>query len=424
MEAFYSFACSTIGKSHLDHGTVLQDASSFYEDDRCSVIAVSDGHGSENFPRSAQGSKYACAAAIEAVQDFLDRLEPTQLQPDAVRDAAVTQLCKNILLRWNIAVAEDAAQNPFTEEEVAAVKEKYRSAYLAGRRVNHAYGTTLLLAILTQDFFLAIRNGDGECVTMDEHGHFAAPVPANDKNEASFVTSLCDENAIEDFRYFYANQPLPIAVILGSDGVENSYVHQDELFSLYRNICRKAASEGGLIARENVERALPVITARGSGDDVSIACCLNIEKLQRMSPILEQAATQRREQLAAEKARRAAKRRQFQDTAIDPSHIERQMPEQKLSADALSPVKELEPSDTFTPESASELGATAPARAASATLGSPVSAHDFKSMKLPVAQQEGASGIAVAANGTSDVGISALWPQDKAPLQDSHDSDH
>lgn len=303
METFYSFACSAIGKNHLDCGTVLQDASTFYEDGRCSVIAVSDGHGSENFPRSDRGSKFACTAAVDAVREFLDGLEPAQLRPPAARDAAVIQLCKNILLRWNTAVMDDAGQNPFSEEEVAHVKEKYRAAYLAGERVVHAYGATLLLAILTPDFFLAIRNGDGECVAIDGEGELTAPIPGNDKNEASFVTSLCDEDAIEDFRYFY-DETLPTAVMLGSDGVENSYVRLEDLFSLYRNICRKAAHEGGPATKEEVERALSIITARGSGDDVSIACCLDLPRLQTLAPVLDQAAAARQEQLAAEKASR------------------------------------------------------------------------------------------------------------------------
>lgn len=369
METFYSFASSIIGQSHLDKGSPLQDASKVYEDERCSVIVVSDGHGSENFPRSDRGSEFACTVAVEAVREFLAEVEPAQLRTDAVRDATISQLCKNILLRWNNAVLIDATREPFKEEEVVKVKENYRRAYLNGEAVVHAYGATLLLVVLTRNFFLAVRNGDGECVAMDAQGNFTTPVPKNDKNEASFVTSLCDEDAIEDFRYFYTEE-LPAAVMLCSDGVENSYVHLDELFSLYRNVCRKAAHESGPATKEEVVRALPVITARGSGDDVSIACCLNLAQLQELVPVLDQAAAKRREQLSTEKAVRQCR--------------------------ALEPVP--------TEESKVTTGASAPEN----TLGlvSPATADDFISATFPELQREDVSGTTSVAKKTVEVGTS------------------
>ena len=303
MEKYYCFASSLIGKNHLEKGSVLQDASLSYIDADCAIAVVSDGHGSENFPRSDRGSKFACAAAVEATREFISGIDEADLENINRIDACVEQLCKNILLRWNALVEEDAYNNPFSEDEVKKVKDKYRSDYLNGINMVHAYGATIILAVITPKFFLAIRNGDGECVIVNAEGELEAPIPDNEKNEASFVTSLCDEDAIDDFRYYFAKE-IPFAVYMGSDGIENSYVTAEDLFALYRNISLSAINNGGDYTKKEVESALQVITNRGSGDDVSIAGIMNIYALCEIKQILLTASENRKQRIAFEKLER------------------------------------------------------------------------------------------------------------------------
>ena len=226
MEGFFAFSLSQQGKTHVDRGVVCQDYSDTFSDERYAVIAVSDGHGSENFVRSDRGSKYACEAALEAATDFLNSIVVLKQQERSAGDdenprihdftafgelhrvlyandqeEVIVQLCKNILARWNEKVRLDYESSPFSEEEVKNVSEKYRAGYLRGEKPEHAYGATLQLAIMTKHFFLGIRNGDGECVTIDRDGRFHTPIPENDSCEANYTTSLCDSSAIDDFRY-------------------------------------------------------------------------------------------------------------------------------------------------------------------------------------------------------------------------------
>lgn len=329
MEGFFAFSLSQQGKTHVDRGIVCQDYSDTFSDERCAVIAVSDGHGSENFVRSDRGSKYACEAALEAATDFLSSivvLEAKRLSaeedesPRACDVSAfdklhkilcaddteeiVVQLCKNILARWNEKVRRDYESSPFSEEEVKNVSEKYRAGYLRGEKLEHAYGATLQLAILTKHYFLGIRNGDGECITIDRDGRFHTPIPENDSCEANYTTSLCDSSAIDDFRYvliFEDDPAFPLSVFLGSDGVDNSYTSNEELFALYRNIARKALNAGTNEMVEDVTRALEVLTNRGSGDDVSIAGILDMSQLYLVANILENDAELRRKALEDQK---------------------------------------------------------------------------------------------------------------------------
>lgn len=308
MEKYFSFACSQRGQSHVENNTVCQDSSDSFDGEKYTVIVVSDGHGSENFTRSDRGSKYACQAAIEAIEEFYADYDFYALKNDYYREKVVSQLCKNILLRWNKKVDEDIAKWDFSEEEVKNVSEKYKNAYLEGRRQEHAYGATLLVAIQTKHFFLALRNGDGECVTVNRKGKFSTPVPENENCEANYTTSLCDSDAISDFRYFMSfeeDESFPLAVFLASDGVDNSYTNEEEMFALYRNICRIAISKGYGNTVEEVQNALAILTTKGSGDDVSIAGIVNEEGIAQIASILEKDAEARRTELLEQREKAA-----------------------------------------------------------------------------------------------------------------------
>ena len=118
MKDYYSFARTSIGFSHISSRKPCQDCSMQFENDIASVIVVSDGHGSSNFTRSDRGSQFACEVSIDAVNEFLQDLNLNNLDNEWLRDDVITQLCKYILLQWNNRVDEDAANHPFSEEEI------------------------------------------------------------------------------------------------------------------------------------------------------------------------------------------------------------------------------------------------------------------------------------------------------------------
>ena len=306
MKEYCSFARTSIGFSHISSKKPCQDYSLQFQNDIASVIVVSDGHGSSNFTRSDRGSKFACEVTLEAVNAFLQDLNLNNLENDFLRDDVVTQLCKYILLRWNARVDEDVSICPFTEEEVENVADKYKTKYLKGDALEHAYGCTLIFVIVTRDFCLAIRNGDGQCVTVDREGGFATPIPWNENCEFNVTTSLCDHEAIDNFRYYYSTN-LPAAVFIGSDGVDDSYSSVEDLYNLYRNICLKSLNDGVDEVADYVGQLLPEITKRGSTDDVSIAGLINPSMLKDAQTAMEIAIELRQLQLA--EARREQQKR-------------------------------------------------------------------------------------------------------------------
>ena len=325
MKHLYSFACTTIGQSHIISKKPCQDYSAYFEDSDMSIAVVSDGHGSSNFTRSERGSKFACQCAIDAVKEFAVNVEKSQLTLQKTRDMAVEQLCKNILLRWNQAVSEDFSSDPFTDEEVEKVSEKYKSSYLNGERYEHAYGCTLLILLFTKDYFLAIRNGDGQCVILNDEAVFDTPIPWNERCEFNVTTSLCDNAAIEDFRYYY-DEKLPVAAFVGSDGVDDSYTSIEELYNLYRALCIDAINSGVDIMKENIISFLPGLTQRGSTDDVSIAGIINEKELKKVADDLIAENEKRKRLLEEEKAQRLAaiKKREEEELANKIKKLEAQ----------------------------------------------------------------------------------------------------
>lgn len=308
MMQYNAIACTGLGYSHISANKICQDYSLAVETDDFQAVIVSDGHGSSNFVRSDRGSKFACEASEEALKEFMTLFPHDSFHltsSGSVRDEnqIVAQLCKNILLRWNQKIDRDVKEDPFTEEEVKDVAEKYRFRYLQGEAIDHAYGATLIIALVTENFFLAIRNGDGECVRIDSEGTLDTPIPWNENCEFNVTTSLCDQEAINDFRYYYS-ETLPAAVFIGSDGVDDSYSSQSDLFHLYRRLSLTGLDHGAEELRQYIEDFLPELTRRGSGDDVSIACLLDPVALQGARASMESVLEERKKQYEEEEQKR------------------------------------------------------------------------------------------------------------------------
>ena len=67
-----SFHLSTQGASHIKKNKECQDASESYYDERCAIAIVCDGHGGDDYVRSASGSAFACAAAKTNILNFIE----------------------------------------------------------------------------------------------------------------------------------------------------------------------------------------------------------------------------------------------------------------------------------------------------------------------------------------------------------------
>ena len=270
MNTTYDFAFSEQGYNHIKADKVCQDSSGHYSDDLMAVVVVADGHGSDNYPRTDRGSSFAVEATITAIREFVKTVEDSVIDISEDSDSYLEQLAKNILANWYAAVDADLEKYPFSEEELSKVSDKYKKRYMSGQRQEKAYGTTLIAVCQTRNYWFGMQIGDGKCVCISQDGSMCEPIPWDEDCQANITTSICDSEAIEEFRYCFMKE-CPVATLMGTDGIDDSYANAEEMYVLYRSILAIFAEHGRETGESEIQAFLPGLSRKGSGDDVSIA---------------------------------------------------------------------------------------------------------------------------------------------------------
>ncbi len=288
MSNMFTFSATEVGYNHVKVDKVCEDASGYYDDDKMHICVVADGHGSDNYPRTDRGSDFAVKSTIDCVRSFVETAEVNQVLSDEEHGFPVMlQLAKSILKDWHERVNADYSSDPFKEEELVNVSEKYRKRYMSEneeeRTVEKAYGCTLIVYVVTAKYSFGMQVGDGKCVVVDKKGDFSEPIPWDDNCQLNVTTSICDADSIDEFR-FYITDSVPTAVFCGSDGIDDSYTSDEEVYALYRSILKIFIEHGIDVGKSEIKEYLPVLTKKGSGDDVSISLFLDLERAESLLP--------------------------------------------------------------------------------------------------------------------------------------------
>lgn len=275
---YRAFNVTVQGSSHIKVNKVCQDYSASVDGERYKIAIICDGHGGDDYFRSELGSQFATEAALSCMQDqeFLSFIVKNQASSPKVIDAAITQLEKSIIALWNQKVFDHFEQNNIIPEELEKVSEKAKNRYLAGERIESIYGTTLIAAFFMKGFWYAIQLGDGKCVMRSANGEWIQPIPKNEKCFLNQTTSLCDKDAFDNFRHCYGTD-IPEAIFVGSDGVDDSFGYENDaaLSSFYNVVLASFGAKIFDLALEDLIDYLPRLSAKGSGDDISIAGIIN-----------------------------------------------------------------------------------------------------------------------------------------------------
>ncbi len=252
-------AMSVRGASHEEAGSECQDSARFYIADDFAVAAVSDGHGSEKHFRSASGSEMAARVAIRSVCDFYER--NGGLDDIFSKDPRKTarRIAANIICGWNSEIAAHISLLPLNERE-KGISDKY-----GGIPNEVMYGATLIVAGMTSSCCFGLQIGDGTFCALSGN-EMTFPMPEDSKLVANYTTSLCDNDAIENFRFFYREGGYS-GVMLSSDGLINSF-HNEEDFLRFGRRVLTAVSDGSV---SELGEHLKTRSRKGSRDDISVA---------------------------------------------------------------------------------------------------------------------------------------------------------
>lgn len=292
MTDYRAFHLTVIGASHIKSGTVCQDCSQSCEKTECRLVVVCDGHGGADYFRSDRGSKLAAATFTDCMEnpDLIAALSAAATEKQ--RKSRIEQLIKSIIARWNSLVEQDMRQHPFDEDELSGVSEKARRRYEAGERLQAAYGTTLIGAVLAEDFWLGLQIGDGKCVVVSETGEFTQPIPWDEECFLNVTTSLCDENAAKEFRFCFS-RTLPAAVFIGSDGIDDCFAGDERLYDFYRVTLKSFAQTDEETAVAQLKEYLPTLSEKGSGDDMSVGILVNTDLVCKSESVYQEIAEEK-----------------------------------------------------------------------------------------------------------------------------------
>jgi serine/threonine protein phosphatase PrpC len=262
--------CTVIGAAHRRRGQPCQDASLACRlvapnGEVLHLIAVADGHGNRRHWLSDVGSSQACHAAERAVRQALATTPLTAIE--RWRELLRQNLPEAIVQDWLAATAADWAN---------------RAESAAQPFSPLPYGSTLGLVLLAPgwwgctglgDWDLVRIGGGGAAQLMSEEGVPEGLDPASRSGEAT--ASLCLPEAAALFAERVHLERLGEerggsfgqALVLSSDGMRKSCLTDADFLQLCSQL--SAVAE-----RTELEQGLALITAEGSGDDVSVAMAI------------------------------------------------------------------------------------------------------------------------------------------------------
>ena len=257
-----------------------------------------DGHGGEHYFRSDIGARLAVEVIHDAARTFVENVDKGLFvgQPFTAEEAitseevikkqkpvdkAFRQLFSSIIYQWNQKIADHAANTAISKWEQEHVPQNYLDELKTSETFEKLYGCTLMVYVQTPDYWFAFHLGDGKCVSFQQSPLWAMPIPWDDRCFLNKTTSLCDSNAINEFRYCYeGNGQYPWVIFLGSDGMDDSFGEDPNLVHFYIQVIKMLVTEGKEATIASIESDLPQLSKIGSKDDMSVAFIYNIEALK------------------------------------------------------------------------------------------------------------------------------------------------
>lgn len=282
MNPFLNFHVTVQGASHIRKGIVCQDYSKSICFGNASAAAAADGHGDIRYFRSNIGSRFAAEAALKAIKEFISRENAADTLVNM--DEKLNQLKKNIILNWNNKVSKHIADYPFTEEELAPLSENRKQNLMCGKYIESAYGTTLIAAAATLDYWFCVQIGDGDCCAVLSDGTFES-VPKESGLVGNITTSLCEPDAIYKFHHIFGPDA-PAAIAMSTDGVKNSFTSRENYTKFMLKILSAFSTDQYKATKRNLQEFLTEMTEKGSGDDLSVAGIIHKEKIADISGLL------------------------------------------------------------------------------------------------------------------------------------------
>jgi serine/threonine protein phosphatase PrpC len=274
------------GASHHRSGLPNQDAIQWMPESGAMLpltLAIADGHGSAQCFRSDVGAWLAVNTATNAVGDALKCVnEKTGYA--FIKHWAEEKLPQVLERSWRDAVADHLAILPYTRAEREQLEAKLGIDKRRHAALNPAlaYGSTLIMVVVTEACIIYCQLGDGEILTVTETGQVSRPLPGDDRLIANETTSLCLKDAWKDFRIVV--QPYvqaPALILCCTDGYANSFTHDADFLKVGTDLLEIISSAGTKAISDNLESWLMEASRNGSGDDITMGIMYRTDLIEK-----------------------------------------------------------------------------------------------------------------------------------------------
>ncbi|CAH1208263.1 hypothetical protein PAECIP111891_03185 [Paenibacillus allorhizoplanae] len=261
------FACSVTGASHLRQGMPCQDAFGTWAfsvaEESVTLMTIADGHGSAKHDLSEFGSKLACTVALEVMRDLYKEFH---IHPQALQRSFKSDFPRLVQRRWHEAVLADARVRGIEVPEDP----------VGFRKLFSRYGTTMLACMVTPSQILLGQLGDGDIFLVNKDGSVELPFPrASDEMIGNVTYSMSHEEAGLLWQTSQLPQPKESALLLlCTDGLTNCFETDHSFYQFGRTLLGKLGKEGLSHFGGFLPDILKDFSARGSGDDISVALLL------------------------------------------------------------------------------------------------------------------------------------------------------
>jgi serine/threonine protein phosphatase PrpC len=246
------------------------------------VMSVADGHGSDMHFRSKVGSQIAVNTAVETLFELFHN-QPIEINNvSQVKDIIRYSIPRLLVHNWMDRVRYHVHKHPFSDNEIDLLLKK-KGPLILEKVMNNpkiAYGSTLLTAVITKDYFIFFQLGDGNILIVDNDKNVRNMFSSNnsDSNDKSSIDSiihtesLCMDDSWLEFKtgIFDFHALKPKLILLSTDGYCNSFTNESGFLKIGLDYLALLEEFGYSYLSEKLYEIIRQTSREGSGDDITL----------------------------------------------------------------------------------------------------------------------------------------------------------
>lgn len=271
--------CVVRGADHIAKNKICQDAAGIFENKNYVIAVVADGHGSDKYVRSEIGSRFAVEAVQETVDAYMENFDQFSHAIRENEDYICKKIQEQFLCRWCLKVEDYHDENPLSKQEMETLKKENALE----RDFYSMYGSTILFAVMTNDYYYGMLIGDGGFVVVNADGSVNTPIE-DKRSYANYCSSICSRNSVLAFEKF-VKAGKPISMTVSTDGLIKSFASEED-FQDYHLLLASMLSDVGTCSA-SLEKNLYNRTHEGSGDDISVAVIFDSKLVAEQKEIID-----------------------------------------------------------------------------------------------------------------------------------------